>query len=68
MAENKRTVTRKDAFELFGEMRHSTPEEQRLYREMLKRHSIPLKPGQGIFDLPFDEDLAIPNTEKDGTI
>ena len=64
--DSKRPITRKDAFELFGEMRYSTPEEQRLYREMLERHSMPLKPDQSIFDLP--DKITMPNTEKDGDI
>lgn len=33
------------AYDLFGPMRHSTPEEQRLYREMLDKHSISLGGG-----------------------
>ena len=36
---------------LFGEMRHSTEEENELYRQMLDRLSVPIDSNVSIFDL-----------------
>ena len=44
-------MSRNVAFELFGEMRHSTPKEQQLYRDMLNRLSVPIKEGESIFNM-----------------
>jgi len=36
---------------LFGEMRHSTEEENELYRQMLDRFSVPIDPNVNVFEL-----------------
>ena len=38
------------AFELFGEMRSSTPEEQELIRKCYEKHAVKI-PGPNIFEL-----------------
>lgn len=43
-------MNRSAAFELFGEMRHSTPEEQQAYRKILKKHSTIIE-GINIFEM-----------------
>lgn len=43
-------MNRSAAFELFGEMRHSTLEEQQAYKEMLKKHSTIIE-GINIFEM-----------------
>ena len=43
-------MNRNIAFELFGEMRHSTPEEQQLYRKMLNKYKVAIE-GINIFDM-----------------
>lgn len=43
-------MNRSVAFELFGEMRHPTFEEQQAYREMLKKHSTIIE-GINIFEM-----------------
>lgn len=43
-------MSRAAAFELFGPMRHSTPEEQQLYKQMIEKHSIPIE-GVNIFNM-----------------
>ena len=50
-------MNRNTAFELFGEMRHSTPEEQQLYRQMLNKHSIPIK-GVNIFNMNAEIEIG----------
>ena len=46
-------MNRNAAFELFGEMRHSTLEEQQLYKNMLNKMSIPIE-GVNIFNMSGD--------------
>lgn len=46
----KGATARQAAFELFGDMRSSTPEEKEALRELYDKHSARL-PGPGIFDL-----------------
>ena len=57
-------MNRDTAFELFGKMRYSTPEEQKLYRNMLNKLSIPIKEGENIFDMSskIENNTATTNT------
>lgn len=43
-------MSRSAAFELFGEMRHSTPEEQQLFKEIVNKYSVPIE-GINIFNM-----------------
>ena len=61
MAREQRNVTRSDAMELFGEQRHSTPEEQAAMRAVYDKWSVPLEPGMSIFD------LELPDAVDDGS-
>lgn len=44
-------MNRSAAFELFGQMRHSTLKEQKLYNDMIEKYSIPFKEGDSILNL-----------------
>ena len=58
----EKTVNKNVVLDLFKEMRHSTPEEQQLYRDMIYKYSIPLKEGDNIFD------IELPKMYPNGTI
>lgn len=47
-------MNRSVAFELFGEMRHSTPEEQQLYRNMINKYKTTIE-GINIFNMNENE-------------